>query len=102
MPAVDRNVLRIGVYELLWNDEVPDAVAISEAVALVPGRCRPTSRRRSSTACWPGSSRSARTWRSTAAERVGARCPEWDSNPHWYGFEPYASAGWAIGAHALG
>ncbi|HET7900574.1 MAG TPA: transcription antitermination factor NusB [Candidatus Nanopelagicales bacterium] len=35
MPAVDRNVLRIGVYELLWCDDVPDAVAISEAVALV-------------------------------------------------------------------
>jgi transcription antitermination protein NusB len=34
MPAVDRNVLRIGAYELLWRDEVPDAVAISEAVAL--------------------------------------------------------------------
>jgi len=34
MPAVDRNVLRIGVYELLWQDQVPDAVAISEAVAL--------------------------------------------------------------------
>ena len=35
MPAVDRNVLRIGVYELLWCDDVPDAVAISEAVELV-------------------------------------------------------------------
>ena len=35
MPAVDRNVLRIGVYELLWADDVPDAVAISEAVGLV-------------------------------------------------------------------
>jgi N utilization substance protein B len=34
MPAVDRNVLRIGVYELLWADGVPDGVAISEAVAL--------------------------------------------------------------------
>jgi N utilization substance protein B len=34
MPAVDRNVLRIGVYELLWADDVPDGVAISEAVAL--------------------------------------------------------------------
>jgi hypothetical protein len=34
MPAVDRNILRIGVYELLWADDVPDAVAISEAVAL--------------------------------------------------------------------
>ncbi|HLX49319.1 MAG TPA: transcription antitermination factor NusB [Streptosporangiaceae bacterium] len=35
MPAVDRNVLRIGTYELLWAGDVPDAVAISEAVALV-------------------------------------------------------------------
>ena len=34
MPAVDRNVLRIGAYELLWADDVPDAVAISEAVQL--------------------------------------------------------------------
>jgi N utilization substance protein B len=35
MPAVDRNVLRIGAYELLWADDVPDGVAISEAVELV-------------------------------------------------------------------
>ncbi len=34
MPAVDRNILRIGVYELLWAGDVPDGVAISEAVAL--------------------------------------------------------------------
>jgi transcription antitermination protein NusB len=34
MPIVDRNVLRIGVYELLWADDVPDGVAISEAVQL--------------------------------------------------------------------
>jgi len=34
MPIVDRNVLRIGLYELLWADDVPDAVAISEAVLL--------------------------------------------------------------------
>ncbi len=34
MPAVDRNVLRIGVYELLWAEDVPDAVALSEAVLL--------------------------------------------------------------------
>jgi transcription antitermination protein NusB len=34
MPAVDRNVLRIGAYELLWADDVPDGVAISEAVEL--------------------------------------------------------------------
>lgn len=35
MPVVDRNVLRIGAYELLWADDVPDNVAISEAVLLV-------------------------------------------------------------------
>ena len=35
MPAVDRNALRIGVLELLFVDDVPDAVAVSEAVALV-------------------------------------------------------------------
>lgn len=35
MPAVDRQVLRIGTYELLWRDDVPDAVAIDEAVELV-------------------------------------------------------------------
>src|SRR5215475_2192711 len=34
MPAVDRNILRLGTYELLWRDQVPDAVAISEAVSL--------------------------------------------------------------------
>jgi transcription antitermination protein NusB len=34
MPAVDRCVLRIGVYEIVWQDDVPDAVAISEAVTL--------------------------------------------------------------------
>lgn len=35
MPTVDRNVLRLGVWELLWADEVPDPVAVSEALALV-------------------------------------------------------------------
>lgn len=34
MPAVDRNIVRIGVYEIVWNPEVPSAVAISEAVEL--------------------------------------------------------------------
>ena len=32
MPAVDRALLRIGVWEILYNTEVPDSVAISEAV----------------------------------------------------------------------
>jgi N utilization substance protein B len=34
MPAVDRAVLRIATWELLYNDEVPAAVAIDEAVEL--------------------------------------------------------------------
>jgi transcription antitermination protein NusB len=34
MPAVDRNILRLGAYELLWAADVPEAVAISEAVVL--------------------------------------------------------------------
>jgi N utilization substance protein B len=35
MPAVDRNVLRIGAFEVFWVDDVPDPVAVTEAVALV-------------------------------------------------------------------
>jgi N utilization substance protein B len=35
MPAVDRNALRLGVFELLYVEDVPAAVAVSEAVALV-------------------------------------------------------------------
>lgn len=34
MPVVDRAILRMGVWEILHNDEVPDAVAIAEAVQL--------------------------------------------------------------------
>lgn len=34
MPSVDRIVLLIGAWELLFNDEIPDAVAISEATGL--------------------------------------------------------------------
>jgi N utilization substance protein B len=34
MPAVDRTILRLGTYELLWIDDVPDPVVISEAVVL--------------------------------------------------------------------
>ena len=32
MPAVDRVIVRIGIWELLFNEQVPDGVAISEAV----------------------------------------------------------------------
>ena len=34
MPAVDRALLRMGVWEILFNDEVPTGVAIDEAVEL--------------------------------------------------------------------
>jgi transcription antitermination protein NusB len=34
MPVIDRNVLRIGLYEILHADEIPTAVAIDEAVEL--------------------------------------------------------------------
>ena len=34
MPAVDRAVLRLGAWEILFNDDVPDAVAVDEAVEL--------------------------------------------------------------------
>lgn len=34
MPLVDLAVLRIGVYELLWGKDVPDPVAIDEAVGI--------------------------------------------------------------------
>ncbi|HET8717665.1 MAG TPA: transcription antitermination factor NusB [Nocardioidaceae bacterium] len=35
MPSVDRNALRLGILEILHVDDVPDAVAVSEAVAMV-------------------------------------------------------------------
>jgi len=34
MPAVDRAILRIGAWEIVYSDAVPDGVAISEAVTL--------------------------------------------------------------------
>ena len=34
LPAVDRNILRLGIYELLWQEDVPDGVAIDEALVL--------------------------------------------------------------------
>ena len=34
MPVADRNIVRLGAYELIWEDGTPDAVAIDEAVQL--------------------------------------------------------------------
>lgn len=34
MPAVDRSILRMGVRELLYNDDIPDGVAVEQATNL--------------------------------------------------------------------
>jgi N utilization substance protein B len=34
LPDVDRAILRMAVFELLWEDDVPDPVVIDEAVTL--------------------------------------------------------------------
>lgn len=34
MPAIDRNLLRIALFEMLWRDDIDDNVAISQAVEL--------------------------------------------------------------------
>ena len=34
LPAVDRNILRLGIYEILWSNSVPTIVAIDEALDL--------------------------------------------------------------------
>jgi N utilization substance protein B len=34
LPAVDRNILRLGIYEILWSASVPTSVAIDEALDL--------------------------------------------------------------------
>lgn len=39
MPVVDRNILRIGTWEIMYNDEIPEKVAIDEALALAKSLC---------------------------------------------------------------
>jgi N utilization substance protein B len=34
MPAIDRNILRIALFEILWSTEIIDDVAVSEAVEI--------------------------------------------------------------------
>lgn len=34
LPAVDRNILRLGIYEIIWSPDVPTSVAIDEALIL--------------------------------------------------------------------
>lgn len=40
---VDRNILRIGVYELKWNDSIPPKVAINEAIEVAKSYGGPSS-----------------------------------------------------------
>ena len=34
LPAVDRNIMRLGIYEIVWADDVSDGIAIDEALNL--------------------------------------------------------------------
>jgi N utilization substance protein B len=34
LAAVDRNILRLGIYEIVWSDDVADGIAIDEAITL--------------------------------------------------------------------
>ena len=34
MAAVDRNILRLGIYEIIWSDDLADGIAIDEAITL--------------------------------------------------------------------
>ena len=34
LAAVDRNILRLGIYEIVWSDELADGIAIDEAISL--------------------------------------------------------------------
>ncbi len=43
MPVVDRNLLRVALYELLYEDETPDPVVIDEAVEIAKKFSTPSS-----------------------------------------------------------
>ena len=34
LPAVDRNILRLGIYEIVWSADLDDGIAIDEALTL--------------------------------------------------------------------
>lgn len=34
LAAVDRNILRLGIYEIIWSEELADGIAIDEAITL--------------------------------------------------------------------
>src|SRR5262249_23752814 len=99
MATVDRNVLRLGAYELLFTQETPPAVAFDEAIELAPrygsadparfvhprlGCPRPATpapaSRRGSRCCRAGDRRNSRTNRingrtPTVHQSLPAACP---------------------------
>ena len=34
LAAVDRNILRLGIFEIIWSDDLADGIAIDEAITL--------------------------------------------------------------------
>ena len=65
MGVVDRNILRIAVWEIMYNADVPGKVAIDEALGLAT-----TSPRRSSTDCCP-----LCAWLRTSGRNKSGRLP---------------------------
>lgn len=45
MPVIDRNILRLGMYELIYRDDIPPKVAINEAVELANKFSTPDSKK---------------------------------------------------------
>jgi N utilization substance protein B len=37
LPAVDRNILRLAIYEIVWSTDLADGIAIDEALTLAKG-----------------------------------------------------------------
>jgi hypothetical protein len=72
MPPVDRNILRLGVFELLWRDDVPDPVVLSEAVELARNLSTEESPKFVN-GCSPASWSSSRSSPETAARPAGRR-----------------------------
>ena len=34
LAAVDRNILRLGIFEIIWSDDLEDGIAIDEAITM--------------------------------------------------------------------
>ena len=45
MPAIDRNLLRLSIFEILWSAEIDEKIAINEAVEMASELSTPDSSR---------------------------------------------------------